>query len=101
MPRVRVATVNCTLRSFALAIVGAEYVLRRLEPGTHRWEQFVTPLELAGFARAAGLRRQSLRGVVYDPFRRDWPAVSVRKHHRLLRRLPATSTTTPPPPHLP
>ena len=67
MPRVRVATVNCTLRSFALAIVGAEYVLRRLEPGTHRWEQFVTPLELAGFARAAGLRRQSLRGVVYGP----------------------------------
>ena len=64
MPRVRVATVNCTLRSFALAIVGAEYVLRRLEPGTHHWEQFVTPLELAGFARAAGLRRQSLRGVV-------------------------------------
>ena len=83
MPRVRVATVNCTLRSFALAIVGAEYVLRWLEPGTHRWEQFVTPLELTGFARAAGLRRQSLRGVVYDP----------------LRRLPASSTTTPPPPH--
>jgi 2-polyprenyl-6-hydroxyphenyl methylase/3-demethylubiquinone-9 3-methyltransferase len=60
------------LRSFALAIVGAEYVLRWLEPGTHRWEQFVTPLELTGFARAAGLRRQSLRGMVYDPFRRDW-----------------------------
>src|ERR1700722_10662750 len=72
MPRVRVATVNCTLRSFALAIVGAEYVLRWLEPGTHRWEQFVTPLELTGFARAAGLRRQSLCGMVYDPFRRDW-----------------------------
>jgi 2-polyprenyl-6-hydroxyphenyl methylase/3-demethylubiquinone-9 3-methyltransferase len=66
------STLNRTLRSFALAIVGAEYVLRWLEPGTHRWEQFVTPLELTGFARAAGLRRQSLRGMVYDPFRRDW-----------------------------
>ena len=66
------STLNRTLRSFALAIVGAEYVLRWLEPGTHRWEQFVTPLELTGFARAAGLRRVSLRGVVYDPFRRDW-----------------------------
>jgi 2-polyprenyl-6-hydroxyphenyl methylase/3-demethylubiquinone-9 3-methyltransferase len=66
------STLNRTLRSFALAIVGAEYVLRWLEPGTHRWEQFVTPLELTGFARAAGLRRISLRGVVYDPFRRDW-----------------------------
>ena len=67
-----VSTLNRTLRSFALAIVGAEYVLRWLELGTHRWEQFVTPLELTGFARAAGLRRRSLRGMVYDPFRRDW-----------------------------
>ena len=32
----------------------------------------MTPLELTGFARAAGLRRQSVRGMVYDPFRRDW-----------------------------
>ena len=66
------STLNRTLKSFALAIVGAEYVLRWLEPGTHRWEQFVTPLELTGFARAAGLRRLSLRGVVYDPFGASW-----------------------------
>ena len=66
------STINRTPRSFALAIVGAEYVLRWLEPGTHHWEQFVTPIELTGFARAAGLRRRSLRGMVYDPFRRDW-----------------------------
>ena len=44
------STLNRTLKSFALAIVGAEYVLRWLEPGTHRWEQFVTP------ARAHRLR---------------------------------------------
>src|SRR5271157_5707751 len=66
------STLNRTLKSFALAIVGAEYVLRWLEPGTHRWEQFVTPIELTGFARAAGLTRVSLRGVVYDPFGADW-----------------------------
>jgi 2-polyprenyl-6-hydroxyphenyl methylase / 3-demethylubiquinone-9 3-methyltransferase len=66
------STLNRTLMSFALAIVGAEYVLRWLEPGTHRWEQFVTPAELTGYARAAGLRRISLRGVVYDPFRAVW-----------------------------
>ena len=41
------STLNRTLKSFALAIVGAEYVLRWLEPGTHRWEQFVTPEELS------------------------------------------------------
>ena len=57
------STINRTLKSFAFAIVGAEYVLRWLEPGTHRWEQFVTPLELTAFARAAGLRRLNVRGV--------------------------------------
>src|SRR5271169_1905323 len=62
------STLNRTLKSFVLAIVGAEYVLRWLEPGTHRWEQFVTPIELTGLARAANLRRVSLRGMVYDPF---------------------------------
>ena len=49
-----VATINRTLKSFALAIVGAEYVLRWLPRGTHRWEKFVTPDELAD--RARGLR---------------------------------------------
>ena len=66
------STLNRTLKSFALAIVGAEYVLRWLEPGTHRWEQFVTPVELTAFARAAGLTRASLRGVTYDPFSAAW-----------------------------
>ena len=66
------STLNRTLKSFALAIVGAEYVLRWLEPGTHRWEQFVTPIELTGLARAANLRRVSLRGMVYDPFSALW-----------------------------
>jgi len=66
------STLNRTLKSFALAIVGAEYVLRWLEPGTHRWEQFVTPIEFTAFARAAGLKRVGLRGIVYDPFRSRW-----------------------------
>ncbi len=66
------STVNRTLKSFALAIVGAEYVLRWLEPGTHRWEQFVTPEELALAAREAGLKVVERKGVSYDPFRRTW-----------------------------
>jgi 2-polyprenyl-6-hydroxyphenyl methylase/3-demethylubiquinone-9 3-methyltransferase len=66
------STLNRTLKSFVLAIVGAEYVLRWLEPGTHRWEQFVTPVELTSFSRAAGLTRANLRGVVYDPFGAVW-----------------------------
>jgi 2-polyprenyl-6-hydroxyphenyl methylase / 3-demethylubiquinone-9 3-methyltransferase len=66
------STLNRTLKSFALAIVGAEYVLRWLEPGTHHWEQFVTPHELTVAARAAGLRSIETRGMVYDPLRRTW-----------------------------
>jgi 2-polyprenyl-6-hydroxyphenyl methylase / 3-demethylubiquinone-9 3-methyltransferase len=66
------ATLNRTFRSFALAIVGAEYVLGWAPKGTHRWEQFVTPEELSDAFRAAGCREKSRTGVVYDPLRRDW-----------------------------
>jgi 2-polyprenyl-6-hydroxyphenyl methylase / 3-demethylubiquinone-9 3-methyltransferase len=66
------STLNRTLKSFALAIVGAEYVLRWLEPGTHRWEQFVRPEEFSLAARVAGLKVMERRGVAYDPLRRIW-----------------------------
>ena len=66
------STLNRTLKSFALAIVGAEYVLRWLEPGTHHWEQFVTPEELSVAARKAGLRSIEKQGMSYDPLRRTW-----------------------------
>ncbi len=66
------STLNRTLKSFALAILGAEYVLSWLEPGTHRWERFVTPEELALAVRQAGLRVIERRGVAYDPLRRTW-----------------------------
>jgi 2-polyprenyl-6-hydroxyphenyl methylase/3-demethylubiquinone-9 3-methyltransferase len=66
------ATLNRTLKSFALAIVGAEYVLRWLPPGTHHWEQFVTPDELAAALRAAGLKETQRRGVSYDPLSGEW-----------------------------
>ncbi len=66
------STLNRTLKSFALAIVGAEYVLGWVAKGTHRWEQFVTPEELAAALAAAGCRETERRGVVYDLPRRDW-----------------------------
>ena len=50
------ATLNRTLKSFALAIVGAEYVLRWLPGGTHRWDKFVTPNELEIAMEQGGLR---------------------------------------------
>jgi 2-polyprenyl-6-hydroxyphenyl methylase / 3-demethylubiquinone-9 3-methyltransferase len=66
------STLNRTLKSFALAIVGAEYILRWLPRGTHRWEQFVAPEEMSGAFRSAGLREAARTGVVYDPLRATW-----------------------------
>ncbi|MCI0467318.1 MAG: bifunctional 2-polyprenyl-6-hydroxyphenol methylase/3-demethylubiquinol 3-O-methyltransferase UbiG [Beijerinckiaceae bacterium] len=66
------ATLNRTLKSFALAIVGAEYVLNWVPRGTHDWNHFITPKELAGYLRAAGLRITDETGVIYDPLARKW-----------------------------
>jgi 2-polyprenyl-6-hydroxyphenyl methylase / 3-demethylubiquinone-9 3-methyltransferase len=66
------ATLNRTLKSFALAIVGAEYVLRWLPRGTHNWDKFVTPQELETAVENAGLRVTGERGVVYNPFADRW-----------------------------
>jgi 2-polyprenyl-6-hydroxyphenyl methylase/3-demethylubiquinone-9 3-methyltransferase len=66
------ATLNRTLKSFALAIVGAEYVLRWLPVGTHRWEKFITPDELEAALAAAGLALIDETGVVYNPFADEW-----------------------------
>ena len=66
------ATINRTLRSFALAIVGAEYVLRWLPRGTHDWEKFVTPEELRSSVAGAGLTGFRTRGMVFNPLEREW-----------------------------
>ena len=66
------ATLNRTLKSFALAIVGAEYVLGWLPRGTHSWRQFVTPEEFARQLRRAGLTVRERRGVVYNPLMDAW-----------------------------
>ena len=50
------ATLNRTLKSFALAIVGAEYILRWLPVGSHQWDKFVTPNELEIAMEQGGLR---------------------------------------------
>jgi 2-polyprenyl-6-hydroxyphenyl methylase/3-demethylubiquinone-9 3-methyltransferase len=66
------ATLNRTLRSFATAIVAAEYVLGWLPKGTHEWEKFVTPEELTAAIGKAGFAVQDLRGVAYNPLRDTW-----------------------------
>ena len=68
------ATLNRTLKSYALAIVGAEYVLRWLPRGTHDWEKFVTPDELGDAIERGGLQLGESTGVVYNPLTDRWSA---------------------------
>jgi 2-polyprenyl-6-hydroxyphenyl methylase/3-demethylubiquinone-9 3-methyltransferase len=63
-----VSTLNRNLRSFLLAIVGAEYVLRLIPRGTHEYERLIRPAELAGWARAAGLGLRAVAGLELNPF---------------------------------
>ncbi|MCK1492864.1 bifunctional 2-polyprenyl-6-hydroxyphenol methylase/3-demethylubiquinol 3-O-methyltransferase UbiG [Bradyrhizobium sp. 180] len=67
-----VSTLNRNWKSFALAIVGAEYVLRWLPRGTHEWSKFVTPDELAKYLLDNRLVITEQTGVVYSPFADKW-----------------------------
>ncbi len=71
-----VATLNRTLKSFALAIVGAEYVLRWLPRGTHQWDKFVTPNELEIALERAGMRVTDETGVIYNLLADRWQVSS-------------------------
>ncbi len=66
------ATLNRTPQSFALAIVGAEYLLRWLPRGTHSWSKFVRPSEFIGALRQQGLAVDDVTGVSYRPIAGVW-----------------------------
>jgi len=66
------STLNRTVKAYLLAIVGAEYILRWLPVGSHQWERFVTPDELARHLRAAGLGAPVVKGLVYNPLADTW-----------------------------
>ena len=67
-----VSTLNRTARSFAFAIVGAEYLVGLVPRGTHDWRRFVTPAELSRAMRGAGLRLADVAGLIPDPLRAGW-----------------------------
>jgi 2-polyprenyl-6-hydroxyphenyl methylase/3-demethylubiquinone-9 3-methyltransferase len=66
------ATLNSTMMSFALAFVGAEYLLRWVPRGTHQWDRFVTPEELELAMEQAGLQVIGEHGVIYNLFADAW-----------------------------
>ena len=81
------ATINRTVKAFALAIVGAEHLLNILPKGTHHFDKLVRPAELAGACRQAGLQVLDIVGVSYNPFTRrcrfgDDVAVNYMLHAR-------------------
>ena len=66
------STINRTLKAYALAIVGAEYILRWLPVGTHQWDRFITPGELDLHVQAAGLNPLTVEGIVFNPLADRW-----------------------------
>lgn len=71
------STLNRNAKSFAMAIVGAEYVMRWLPKGTHDWKKFITPTELYDLIRRAGLDPVDRKGMVFNPIGWSW-SLSVR-----------------------
>ena len=63
-----ISTLNRNLKSFLLAIVGAEYVMKLIPRGTHEYDRLIRPAELARWARAAGLSLRELAGIELNPF---------------------------------
>ncbi|MDE2320126.1 MAG: bifunctional 2-polyprenyl-6-hydroxyphenol methylase/3-demethylubiquinol 3-O-methyltransferase UbiG [Rhodospirillales bacterium] len=66
------STLNRTPKSYAVAKIGAEYILRLLPVGTHEWKRFITPVELGGLCREAGLRLADTAGLSYSPLARNF-----------------------------
>ena len=70
------STINRNPKSFAFAIVGAEYLLRMLPRGTHEYAKFIRPAELGKWSRAAGLDMQDIIGLTYNPLLRHYKLAS-------------------------
>jgi len=66
------STLNRTLKAYALAIIGAEFILRWLPIGTHNWDRFVRPEELKAALERAGLTITETTGMVYNPLADEW-----------------------------
>ncbi|MCZ7674867.1 MAG: bifunctional 2-polyprenyl-6-hydroxyphenol methylase/3-demethylubiquinol 3-O-methyltransferase UbiG [Roseovarius sp.] len=66
------STINRTARSFAAAIVGAEYIMRWLPKGTHEWSKFITPGELYSLLERASFRPVDRKGFVFNPLSWSW-----------------------------
>ena len=69
------STINRNPKAFLFAIVGAEHILRMLPAGTHEYEKFIRPSELAGWIRQAGLQLENMTGLTYNPITKRYRLV--------------------------
>ncbi len=70
--RLIMSTLNKTLLSWLMAIVGAEYILQILPRGTHDWQKFLSPAQICQLARECQLQPLDIQGMVYNPFTQQW-----------------------------
>lgn len=66
------STLNRTIKSYLVAIVGAEYIVQWVPKGTHEWSKFLTPAELAAPLREQGLILTDIRGMIFNPLKWGW-----------------------------
>jgi 2-polyprenyl-6-hydroxyphenyl methylase/3-demethylubiquinone-9 3-methyltransferase len=87
------STINRNPKSWLMAVVGAEYVLRMLPTGTHTYQRFIKPSELSVWCRAAGLEVEHITGLHYNPLsRRYWLGPGVEVNYLVHCRLSDTGT---------
>ncbi len=90
------STINRNAKAFALAIVGAEYLLNMLPRGTHEYAKMIRPSELAAHCRASGLALQASRGLHYNPLtKRYWMDADTSVNYFLAATRPAAANPPP------
>ncbi|SDV51102.1 3-demethylubiquinone-9 3-methyltransferase [Chitinasiproducens palmae] len=90
------STLNRNPKAYLLAVIGAEYIARMLPKGTHDYERFIRPAELAAHARAAGLLPRAYKGLVYKPLSRTFAlADDLDVNYMFACQRPLDSTVSP------
>jgi 2-polyprenyl-6-hydroxyphenyl methylase / 3-demethylubiquinone-9 3-methyltransferase len=87
------STLNRTPKAYLLAVVGAEYIAGLLPKGTHSYERFIRPAELAGWCRAAGIEFRDMAGIEYNPFARHTRLVAAVDTNYLVHGMRAEDGT--------